>query len=104
MIGFESLHHSKDFSLVLATIVTSLANFLKISESDIGFEELMGEGEETENNREQGSDAVDLVQENELELPTAPDTRSTLKRAPPAAGKTKRPGKEVSHKADALYD
>ena len=38
-----------DFSLVLATIVASLANFLKLPESDISLEDLAGEGDEHEN-------------------------------------------------------
>ncbi|KAL9102665.1 MAG: hypothetical protein Q9163_002219 [Psora crenata] len=35
-----------DFSLVLATIVASLANFLKLSETDISLEDLAGEGDD----------------------------------------------------------
>lgn len=38
-----------DFSLVLKTIVASLANFLKLSETDLNFEDLAGEGDEHEN-------------------------------------------------------
>ena len=38
-----------DFSLVLKTIVASLANFLKLSETDLNFEDLAGEGDEHDN-------------------------------------------------------
>lgn len=38
-----------DFSLVLKTIVASLANFLKLSDTDLNFEDLAGEGDEHEN-------------------------------------------------------
>ena len=42
-------NHISDFSLVLATIVASLANFMKLPESDISLEDLAGEGDEQEN-------------------------------------------------------
>ena len=38
-----------DFSLVLATITASLANFLKLPESDLSLTEITGEGDEHEN-------------------------------------------------------
>ena len=38
-----------DFSLVLATICTSLANFLKLSESDLSLADVLGEGDENNN-------------------------------------------------------
>ncbi|KAF2113529.1 hypothetical protein BDV96DRAFT_577961 [Lophiotrema nucula] len=42
-----------DFSMVLATIVTSLSNFMKLtSESDLDFAEVRGEGEEAEEQQE----------------------------------------------------
>lgn len=44
-----SLIHLSDFSMVLATIVASLANFMKLPESDISLEDLAGEGDEQEN-------------------------------------------------------
>ena len=38
-----------DFSMVLATITASLANFLKLPESDISLTDIMGEGDEQNN-------------------------------------------------------
>jgi hypothetical protein len=38
-----------DFSMVLATIAASLANFLKLPESDISLLDIMGEGDEQHN-------------------------------------------------------
>ena len=43
-----------DFSLVLATITTSLASFLKLSESDISQLDVMGEGDEQDNLQDDG--------------------------------------------------
>ena len=37
-----------DFSMVLATIVASLANFLKLPDSDLNLDGLMGQGDETQ--------------------------------------------------------
>ena len=38
-----------DFSMVLATIVASLANFLKLPNSDLNLDDVMGQGDETHN-------------------------------------------------------
>ena len=38
-----------DFSMVLATITASLANFLKLQESDVSLVDIMGEGDEQNN-------------------------------------------------------
>ena len=45
----DTAHAPLDFSLVLATIGASVANFLKLPETDLNFEDLAGEGDEHEN-------------------------------------------------------
>jgi superfamily II RNA helicase len=49
-----------DFSMVLATITTSLANFLKLPESDISMIDIIGEGDQA-NNKEDDMFAADTV-------------------------------------------
>ena len=43
------LRESADFSLVLATICSSLANFLKLPESDLSIIDVVGQGDENNN-------------------------------------------------------
>ena len=40
------IHSQLDFSMVLATITTSLANFLKLPDSDLSMLDIVGEGDE----------------------------------------------------------
>lgn len=49
-----------DFSMVLATICTSLANFLKLPDSDISMIDIIGEGDQA-NNKEDDMFAADTV-------------------------------------------
>ena len=49
-----------DFSMVLATITTSLANFLKLPDSDISMIDIIGEGDQA-NNKEDDVFAADTV-------------------------------------------
>ena len=49
-----------DFSMVLATITTSLANFLKLPDSDISMIDIIGEGDQA-NNKEEDMFAADTV-------------------------------------------
>jgi superfamily II RNA helicase len=49
-----------DFSMVLATITTSLANFLKLPDSDISMIDIIGEGDQA-NNKEDDMFAADTV-------------------------------------------
>ncbi len=53
-----------DFSLVLATIVASLANFLKLPDSDLSLDIVIGEGDEF-NNLEDDKFAADSTTESE---------------------------------------
>ena len=55
-----------DFSLVLATITASLANFLKLPESDLSLSEITGEGDEHEN-----------LQDDQFAADSTTDTEST---------------------------
>ncbi|KAL8716680.1 MAG: hypothetical protein Q9225_006010 [Loekoesia sp. 1 TL-2023] len=48
-----------DFSLVLATIVTSLGNYMKIPEGEVDMEDLVGGGDEGNNKDEEAFAAVD---------------------------------------------
>lgn len=59
-----------DFSMVLATIVTSLANFLKLPESDLSMLDIIGEGDET-NNAEDDKFAVDSTDTESVATSTA---------------------------------
>lgn len=56
--------HAADFSLVLATISASLANFLKLPESDLSLLDVIGEGDET-NNAEDDKFAGDSTTDTE---------------------------------------
>lgn len=51
-----------DFSMVLATIVTSLSNFLKLPDSDVSMLDVMGEGDE-HNNLEDDKFAAEIPSE-----------------------------------------
>ncbi len=59
-----------DFSMVLATIATSLANFLKLPESDLSMLDIIGEGDET-NNAEDDKFAVDSTDTESVATSTA---------------------------------
>lgn len=59
-----------DFSMVLATITTSLANFLKLPESDLSMLDIIGEGDET-NNAEDDKFAVDSTDTESVATSTA---------------------------------
>lgn len=64
LLSYPSTHRITDFSLVLATITASLANFLKLSESDLSPLDVIGEGDET-NNAEDDKFAVDSSTDTE---------------------------------------
>lgn len=58
-----------DFSMVLATICASLANFLKLPESDLSLDDIMGQGDEAEN-AEDDAFAADSTTETESTAPS----------------------------------
>ena len=64
--------------MILATIVASLANFLKISESDISQEELMGDGDlDDERREEQENDGGKPGEEQEQAVPNVQGEKDT---------------------------
>ncbi|KAL6716555.1 hypothetical protein ACLMJK_006122 [Lecanora helva] len=67
-----------DFSLVLATIVASLANFLKLPESDLSLLDVIGEGDET-NNAEDDKFVADSTTEDTESVSASIATNDTGK-------------------------
>ena len=90
-----------DFSLVLATISASLANFLKIPESDLSFLDIVGEGDET-TNAEDDKLALDSTDTESVATSTATtDTgRTSLTSATSVASKPKSAKKKVAESWD----
>lgn len=68
-----------DFSMVLATIVASLANFLKLPDSDLNVDDVMGQGDEAQNAEDDVF--VDLSADTESTTTTATTTSATVSTA-----------------------
>lgn len=95
-----------DFSLVLATIITSLMNFMKISEgSDMDMLDIMGRMDAHE---EEEDDRVAAVEEQASEAsgPSAADSGIALPERPNAgvSGKGSAPTKKQAKEADSWED
>lgn len=81
--------------MVLATITTSLANFLKLPESDLSLLEIMGEGDEQHNleddkaaatesvGEKSGTGTLSIASDQRVPLPTASSSRSQPKKKIP---------------------
>ena len=82
---------STDFSLVLATINASLANFLKLPESDLSLEDLTGEGDEHQNIEEDKfADDSTVTSESTTNTTSTTDTGRTSISTSSAASKPKK--------------
>lgn len=91
-----------DFSMVLATIATSLANFLKLPESDLSMLDIIGEGDET-NNAEDDKFAADSTDTESVATSTATaDTgRTSIMTASSAGSKPAKKKKVVDSWEDS---
>lgn len=80
-----------DFSLVLATICASLANFLKLPESDLNLQDLIGEGDENNNLEDDkfGGDSTTDTESTTTSIATAETGRSSVTTASSTSAKTK---------------
>lgn len=82
-------NHS-DFSLVLATITASLANFLKLPESELSLAEITGEGDEQENLKDEifAADSTD-TESTATSTATADTGRTSIMTGSSTASKAK---------------
>lgn len=90
-----------DFSLVLATICASLANFLKLPESDLSLLDVIGEGDENNNLEDDkfGGDSTTDTESTAGSIATADTGRSSATSASSTSAKPK-PKKKVAESWD----
>ena len=82
-----------DFSMVLATITASLANFLKLPDSDLNVDDVMGQGDEAQNAEDDVF--VDLSADTESTTTSSTLTNTTVSTAASSVSSGKPKAKKV---------